>query len=68
MPLPEPGRAVEEDDTDHVLEVMVLTERVLSSALTVSTDLAKYLDASPVSTLKNTRLEDLNIKCQGRLQ
>ena len=59
MPLPEPAPAVEEDDTDYVPEVVVLTEGVLFYASTVSTDLAKCLGASLVSTLKRNRLEDL---------
>ena len=63
MPLPEPAPAVE-DDTDYVPEVVVLTEGVLFYASTVSTDLAKCLDASLVSTLKRTRLEDLNAKAK----
>ena len=61
MSLPKPGPAVEEDDTDYVPEVVVLTEGVLPSASTVSTDLAKYLDESPVSTLKRIRLQDLTL-------
>ena len=56
MPLPEAGPAVEENDTDYFSEVVVLTEGILSSVLTVSTDLAKCLDASLVSTLERTRL------------
>ena len=46
MPLPEPGPAVEEDDTNYVPEVVVLTEGVLSSASILSTDLPKCLDSS----------------------
>ena len=64
MALPTPGPAVEEDDTDYVPEVAVLTEGVLFSTSTVSFDLAKCLDASPVSTLKRTRFEDLNEKAK----
>ena len=64
MSLSEPAPAVEENDTDYVPEVVVLTEQVISSASTVSTDLAKCLNASPVSTLKWTRLEDLNAKAK----
>ena len=64
MSPPKPGPAVEEDDTNYVLEVLVLTEGVLSSASIVSTDLPKCLDSSPVSALKRTRLEDLNAKAK----
>ena len=64
MSLLEPAPAVEEYATDYIPEVVVVTEEVLSSASTVSTDVAKSLDASPVSALKRIRLEDLNAKAK----
>ena len=68
MLLLEPGPAVEEDDTNYILEVVVLIEEVLFSASTVSTNEAKCLDTSPVSTLKMTRLENVNAKAKEGYQ
>ena len=52
----EPEPAPEEDDTDYVPEVVVVTGEILSSASALSTNLEKCLDASPTSTLKRARL------------